>query len=228
MAKGSPTPTRRPRHHPSETEGEILRAAEELLRERPLREITIAQVMLRTGLKRPAFYAHFRDRNDLILRVVQHLEGELFVMADRWLEGDDPEQDIRAALEGVTEIYLTHGPVLAALADAAAADERVEAAYRSMVGAFIDATAEHVSSEQAAGRIAGELDPEQTARALVLLNERYLLEVFGREERVDPSRVIGVLSHVWLATLYGERGWDRPRGPAQTPPEPADGREENR
>jgi AcrR family transcriptional regulator len=203
--RASSTP-RRPRHDPKETEREILQAAEQLLRERPLRDITIEQVMLRTGLKRPAFYAHFRDRNDLILRVVQYIGGELFVMADRWLLGDDPERDVLAALEGVAEVYMTHGRVLRALADAAPADARVESAYRGLVQAFIDATAEHIRSEQAARRTPRDLDAQETARALVWLNERYLSEAFGHGPQDDPSRVIGILSHIWLATLYGQTG----------------------
>ena len=206
MSRRAPAATRRPRHDPRETEREILEAAEQLLRERPLREITIEQVMLQTGLKRPAFYAHFQDRHDLILRVVGHIGSQLFDMADRWLQGDDPERDVLAALAGVIQVYMTHGPVLRALADAAPADARVEGAYRDLVQAFIDATAEHISSEQAGGHIRGDLDAHGTARALVWLNERYLSEAFGRGSQDDPSRALGVLSHIWLATLYGQTG----------------------
>jgi TetR/AcrR family transcriptional regulator, ethionamide resistance regulator len=195
-------PRRRPRHDPKETEGEILAAAEQLLRERPLREVTVEQIMLRTGLKRTAFYAHFRDREDLLLRVVQHIGEALFLMADRWLHGEQPEQDIRDALEGVASVYLTHGPVLRALVDAAPADARVEAAYRTLVQSFIDATAEHIRSEQAAGDIDPTIDAYETARALVWLNERYLSEAFGRAPHDDPARTVGVLHRIWLATLY--------------------------
>jgi TetR/AcrR family transcriptional regulator, ethionamide resistance regulator len=210
MATRVKSPARRPRHDPRETEREILEAAEELLREHPVREMTVEQVMARTGLKRPAFYAHFQDRHDLILRVVGDIGERLFAMADRWLQGDDPEPDVVAAIEGVAEVYLTDGPVLRALADAAGADERVEEAYHGLVQAFVDATAEHIRSEQATGRTAGDLDPHETARALVWLNERYLSEAFGRPPQGDPAKVVGVLSRIWLATLYGAGGPARP------------------
>src|ERR671923_2155742 len=147
---------RRPKHDPKESEREILEAAEQLLRERPFREMTVEAVMSRTGLKRPAFYVHFRDRHDLVLRIVQEIAGELFEMSDRWLKGDDPLTDARAALEGLVTVYVHHGPVLRALADAAGSDEQPEQAYRAFVQAFIDATARHIREEQAAGRI-GEL-----------------------------------------------------------------------
>ncbi len=206
MPGRSKTPARRARHDPKETEREILEAAEQLLRERPVREMTVELVMAQTGLKRPAFYAHFRDRHDLILRVVADIGARLFAMAGRWLEGEDPEPDIVAAIEGVAGVYLSDGPILRALADGAAADGRVEDAYRGLVEAFIDASAEHIRAEQAAGRTSPRLDARETARALVWLNERYLSEAFGRRPQDDPAKVVAVLARIWLATLYGGPG----------------------
>ncbi len=202
MPAGTATPARRPRHDPKETEREILEAAEQLLREHPVREMTIELLMARTGLKRPAFYAHFTDRHDLLLRVVGDIGGRLFAMADRWLSGDDPATDIPAALEGVAAVYLSDGPILLALAEAAAADARVEQAYRGLVEDFVTAAGERIAAEQAAGRTTLELDPRETARALVWLNERYLSEALGRRPHDDPESVVAVLSRIWLATLY--------------------------
>src|SRR2546421_586192 len=170
-----PSARRRARHDPQETEREILAAAEQLLRERPFREITVERIMSRTELKRPAFYVHFRDRHDVVLRVLERIVAELFEMESRWLEGDQPDADVRAALEGAAAVWTKQGPVLLALGDAARLDARAEAAYQQLAESLIDATARHIRDEQAAGRI-GELDVEETARALCWLNERYFTE----------------------------------------------------
>jgi len=156
-----PTTARRPKHDPKVSEQEILAAAEQLLRERPFRDITVENVMSRTGLKRPAFYVQFRDRHDLALRVVEQIGAELFEMTDRWLQGDD----FRAALEGLASVYQRLGPVMRALADAAGADSRVEGAYRFLVEQFIAATAQHIRAEQARGRIRELVDVDQIGRA---------------------------------------------------------------
>jgi AcrR family transcriptional regulator len=207
MPGSTPSPARRPRHDPRETEREILDAAEELLREHPVREMTVELLMARTGLKRPAFYAHFRDRQELLLRVVGDIGERLFAMADRWLLGEEPTRDIPAAIEGVAAVYLSDGPILRALAEASAADARVEQAYRGLVEAFVVAASKRVAAEQAAGRMTVKLDPRETARALVWLNERYLSEAFGRRPQDDPQQVVAVLSRIWLATLYGDDRW---------------------
>src|SRR5215210_9161859 len=69
-------PPRRRRRSPKEAEREIITAAETLLRERPFRELTVDEVMRRTGLSRPSFYVYFKDRHELVLRVVEHLQAE--------------------------------------------------------------------------------------------------------------------------------------------------------
>lgn len=194
---------RRPKHDPGESEREILDAAEELLREVPFRDVTVQAVMERTGLKRPAFYAHFRDRHELALRVVQTIGDELQDMTDRWMQGDDPLRGARDALGGIVSVFERHGPVLRALSDAASTDERVERAYRSLIEDFIAATARHIRDEQAKGRVRDLPDVDETARALIWLDERYLTETLGRAPQADPSVVVDVLYDIWVTTLYG-------------------------
>ena len=145
----------------------------------------------------------FRDRHDLALRVVQDIGAELFEMTDRWLQGDDPHNDARAALEGLASVYLRHGPVLRALSEASGADEQVERAYRGIVNDFVEATARHIREEQARGRIGPLADVDETARALIWLDERYLSEALGREPKADPELVVEVLHRIWMSTLYG-------------------------
>lgn len=203
MAASPATPrTRRPRHHPRESEREILAAAEQVLREVPYREITVEAIMCRTGLKRPAFYAHFRDRNDIVLRVVQDIGGEFFVAVGGWLSGSgEPRELLREAIAESVAVYARHGPILRALADAAPADAGVEAAYRSLVEQLVEAVAERFAEEQRLGAIDPGLDAGETARALVWMNERYLYEMLGRRTE-HPALVARLLQRIWLAVVY--------------------------
>jgi AcrR family transcriptional regulator len=197
-------PARRRRRSPAEAEKEILDSAERFLRARPLRELTIDEVMAGTGLSRPAFYVYFRDRHDLVLRLIQGIGAELFEMADRWLKGSgDPRDDARAAVEGIVAVYARHGPVLRAIADAAGGDPGVEAAYRGLIERFIDATAAHIRAETRAGRVTG-LNARRTAAALVWMNERYLSTCLGGQRQVRPREVVETLYGVWMRTLYLE------------------------
>jgi TetR/AcrR family transcriptional regulator, ethionamide resistance regulator len=194
---------RRRRRTPEVAEAEIIAAAQAFLRERPFRELTVDEVMRRTELSRPSFYVYFRDRHDLVLRVVGRLESELFTMSDRWFRGSgEGRETAREALDGIVEVFAEHGPVMRALADAATDDPRVEEAYGALVQRFVDATARHIDGEMSAGHVL-PLNAGETARALVWMNERYLNESLGREPYANPRTVADTLLTIWTRVLYG-------------------------
>jgi AcrR family transcriptional regulator len=161
--------------------------------------LTIDEVMGGTGLSRPAFYVYFRDRHDLVLRLIGEIGAELFEMADRWLKGGD----LRAGVDGVVAVYAQHGPVLRAISDAAVDDPDVEKAYHGLVQRFIDATAEHIRLEQRRGRAEG-MTARRTAAALVWMNERYLSICLGGGKQLKPREVADTLHQIWTRTLYLE------------------------
>ena len=196
---------RRRRRTPEVAEREIIAAAEGLLRERPFRELTVDEVMRRTELSRPSFYVYFRDRHHLVLRLVERLHAEMAEIAAHWYQGDGPgDVLVREALAGIVEVFERDGAVLHALSDAAADDPEVELAHSAIMASFVDATANHIEAEVEAGSML-PLDAWETARALSLMNERYLVNALGRAPSVAPAVVVETLATIWTRTLYGER-----------------------
>jgi len=178
-------------------------AAEALLRERPFRELTVDDLMRRTELSRPSFYVYFKDRHDLVLRVAQQIGDELFAMSERWYKGTgDGPALVREAIGGLVQVFAEHGPVLHALADAAADDPRVEGVYNTLIERFVDATARHIAQEVAAGRVL-PLDARETAVALTWMMERHLQLRLGRSVLTPPERVTDTLVTIWSRVLYG-------------------------
>lgn len=198
----APAPQRR-RRSPDAARAEILAAARLFLSDRPFRELTVDEVMARTGLSRPSFYVYFRDRHQLLISLVGEIGGELFAMAERWLKGgEDPVEGARAALEGIVAVYSEHGMALKAISDASATDPEVEAIYRALLERFVEATAEHIEEEIAAERML-PFDARETARALVWMNDRYLTEAFGTLPPTPLATVVDTLERIWLRALYG-------------------------
>ena len=197
----------RRRRSPEEAERAILAAARAFLEERPFREMTVEGVMVRTGLSRPAFYAYFRDRYEVVTRLLEGIGVLLFALDWRWLSGGEREGLIDALRAG-SQTFVEYGPVLRAIADAAGYDARVEQVYRyGLIEHIVAAVASRISLDVKAGLSPADLEPEEMARALVLMTERYLLDAFGRPER-RPSRresaaVFRTLEGIWVRTLYG-------------------------
>ena len=198
-------PGRRRRRRRQDSEHEILEAAERLLRERPFRELTVDDLMAATSQSRTAFYRHFTDRQDLLVRLIRDLNAELWEMSAGWLRGSgDPLVEGRQALERLADVYAAHGPLLRAIAEAASHDADVERFYRRMVLGFVDATAARVRRDAAAGRTS-LAHPEHVAAALVWMTERHLAATFGRvgATAADRSAALETLFTIWMRTLYG-------------------------
>jgi TetR/AcrR family transcriptional regulator, ethionamide resistance regulator len=177
--------------------------------------MTVEGVMVRTGLSRPAFYAYFKDRYDLVTRLLEGVGSLLFALDWRWLSGGEVEEEARDvlvdALRAGSRTFVEYGPVLRAIADAAGYDAKVEQVYRyGLIERLVAAVASRISRDVEAGLSPADLEPEQTARALVLMTERYLLDAFGRPEhrpsRRDSAAVFATLEEIWVRTLYGPGG----------------------
>jgi len=191
-----------------EARSEILEAAERFLRERPLRELTVGDLMDRTSIGRSAFYVYFEDRYRLVAALLARLETDFLEAAASWLSDPskpDPFPRLRQALEATVAVWAEHGPVLRAIAEAAAQDHDVEQAYRwGLLERFIVAIADRIETGRALGRI-GDLDARETATALILMNERYLADRFGKSPQIDSQQAVDTLYTIWSATLYGGR-----------------------
>ena len=198
----SATGERRRRRTPEQAEREILEATEEFLRDRPFRDLTIDEVMDRTGLSRPSFYVYFRDRHHLALRLLEELAEQVYEGSNPWLQGsDEPLDDMRAAIAGTVEALAEHGSMMKAMADAATEDAEVERAYRGVVEEFIDATAARIARDVKSGR-AGPVDPGMLATALVWMNERYLLQNPVPDTPEHRRRVTDELTRIWTCAIY--------------------------
>jgi TetR/AcrR family transcriptional regulator, ethionamide resistance regulator len=189
----------RHREQRESTRHRILAAGERFLRENPYRELSVDVVMAETGLTRTAFYRHFDDVTELVLRLFAEVNDELYTVGERWARsaGVGYPAPGRAGLAGTVDVYVRHGPLLRAVAEAAVTDERIEEAYRGSTEAFIELTAAALERMVSAGKL-DVPDAHALARAMTLMNQAYLLAEFGREPQGDPKLALATLESVWL------------------------------
>lgn len=192
----------RRRRRREESERQILDAAEALLRGHPYRDLTVDGVMAAAGQSRTAFYRHFKDRQDLIIRLLGDVAAELYETASTWLSGSgDPLVEGREATAQLVGAWAPHGPLLRAIGEAASHDDEVERVYRGLVQVFIDATIERLRRDVATGR-AVVPDIQETSIALCWMTERYLTITFGLPDAGDPASATAVLHAIWMRAVY--------------------------
>lgn len=180
----------------------IVDAATELVRERSYGQLRVGEVMERAGIGRTIFYRHFDDLGDLLVRAAREAIEELYEAQQALAETrvEHGPQAVRPAIELAVDVYRRHGPLLRAVSDAARSDELVAAGRAPILARFDGLVAEALRRVEAeTGRPFG--DRAETARALNLLAEAYLLDAFGREPRIDPETAADTLTEIWVGLV---------------------------
>jgi AcrR family transcriptional regulator len=185
----------------------IMAATIELVPQLSYPELSVGAIMERAGLERTIFYRHFDDLGDLLMQAGREAIEELYeTQVDLSAARDGAEPDVvRAAIEPAVAAYRRHGPLLRALAEAAAGDVRVAAGQERMRGRFDELVARSLS-ELLEFESTPKADVAEVARALNRMNESYLLEAFGREPRISESAAVDALTGIWIAVIRQRRG----------------------
>lgn len=204
VAAMTPRPDIRRRHRERrlQTRRRILDVARELLEDRPWSEVSIEEITQRAELTRTAFYRHFPNRQMLLLALLDDIGLRLDLVADPWERGEgDPGAQLHRSLRELVDVFHRHGRLLRAIADVAAYDNDVGTIYADLGARLSASAAARIAVDVAEGRSA-VADPEEVAAALVWMNERYLLERFGRPPLADPERAAAALGEVWERAVY--------------------------
>lgn len=200
------TPTRaRARQQPDETRTLILDNAEQLLRARPFRELSVDEVMRPTGYGRTVFYRHFGGLPELVLAVLDRVLPEFTDATQAFVIAAGGPLDLersRALLRPVVEHWARHGPLMRAMRDAAVYDSAIDDLVSETQASFHELIVAALQQRRAAGLLQ-RADLHEVARLLASMNQRYLMLAFGDgdgdEEAIE--RVVDTLALGWTAIV---------------------------
>lgn len=77
-----------PEHRVNTTKRKLRDALMELLKDKPLRSITVKELCLRAGLNRGTFYAHYSDVFDLMEQIEAEIENDFFAALEPILSAE--------------------------------------------------------------------------------------------------------------------------------------------
>ena len=165
---------------------------------RAVRRAGVGQISERAGFSRPTFYAHFRDKRELLLQ-----RAAARPSCWRWpRHGSRPGTgDLRATLEGVLQAFRRHSATVAALVEGATYDEEVAAFWRGFHELFVRSARDRAMSE------APDLDvraAEALAFALVWMTERAFTENIATG-RVDDDALLDAMERLWRSGVGAEQ-----------------------
>jgi AcrR family transcriptional regulator len=181
----------------------VLAATEGLLAEgASYADLNIERIATRAGISRTAFYFYFRDNRQLLMRLTEDVNEQLYQQADIWFSGaGEPESEMREALTNIAALYAEHGVLLRAIVEVATYDDEVARFWRAMLGRFVEASRRRIEAEQSAGRAVAR-HAHATAFALCWMTERSMYQQLVQGEP-PADEVVEAMVGIWLRSVYG-------------------------
>ena len=200
-----------PRRHA--TERAFLQATEALLTEgSSFADLNVRRVAERAGRTRTAFYAHFEDRRQLLLALLDKAASEALAAIGPFLAGDGPldHDELVASIRGLLATFRRYAVLVRAVVEAASYDDQVAAYWDGVIGRFIEGTRHRLRVEGL-----GADEATATATALVWMNERtcYQQAVRGATG-LDDDTTVAALSQVWWGVVLAARAGLSDRSPS--------------
>ncbi len=183
----------------------VLAAAERLLADASLEELSVGQLAREAGVSRASFYFYFESKQAVLAALLDAVIGEISEAAAPWLERAEspPPEALRQAVEGSVGVWRRHGAVLRAAVESSRSSPEIGELWRSQIGAFIDAAAAQIERDRDAGVAPADgLDAHALAAALIWMNERTFYVMTLEDDRSGDAQLIDTVAAVWLRAVY--------------------------
>ena len=182
-------------------------ATEQLLRERPLHQISVADIIAAAGVSRTSFYAYFASKTAVIAACLREVMDQVMVAVRPFhTQSDgDPEAAIRVSLEQWVEVCKTHGALLRTVSEEWPHDERIRELWFETMEMVTAGTARVLGAARACGEAPPGADPRALAACLMWGYERVLhVALVGDAVGLrDPDAIVEPLAQMMVGGVYG-------------------------
>jgi AcrR family transcriptional regulator len=200
----------RPRGHhgTSGAEQTILDAAEELLAEVPLHDLSVAQIIRAAGVSRATFYFYFSSKFAVLTALVARVMDEIYEASQPFVarsNGRPAEVALTSRLRAATAIWSEHRAVMRATSENWHAYPELRALWLGFVHRFSEGIASEIDRERALGNAPAGLDSRQLAAVLCWTVERslYIAGLGLHDSLRDETDAADALTRIWLGAVYG-------------------------
>ncbi len=189
---------------------EILDATERLLRKMPFSELNVTIVMAHTRLSRSSFYEYFKDLHEVLVMLTGRVVQEMATLT-REVDARAPSAEDRIGyLAALREKYLIscrlhrrHRHLYRALVEAANSDAAAARVLEDYLETMTQGAMENLKNVQKAGGAVG-LNVRETARAMILMTEGYILEKLCRGHAADLEQVTDIMLMILDRVCFGQ------------------------
>lgn len=195
----------------------ILEATEALLRERPIADISVADISARAGVVRSGFYFYFPTKGAAVAAVLGDLADEMLSGAESFFADDtDGVEAVRAAMWAGWRAWSAQRDLVLGVIDARGTDPGVREMWDAWVQRFVTTLGDAVALKRERGTAVGTATAAGDPHDLIVVLTGAVERTFERMSRsvIEPDQVAGLIEtlvSVWSPAIYGTY-----RGPEPT------------
>ncbi|MGH2891975.1 MAG: TetR/AcrR family transcriptional regulator [Solirubrobacteraceae bacterium] len=187
----------------------ILDATEQLLRERPLHQLSVADIIDAAGVSRTSFYAYFASKTAVIAECLREVMDEVMVAVRPFhsQSGSDAEAAIQVSLRQWVEVCRTHGALLRTVSEEWPHDAEIRKLWFETLETVTAGTARVIRSARESGQAPAGADPRALAACLMWGYERVLHVALVGDAAGLPNldAIVEPLAQMMVGGLYGQR-----------------------
>ena len=192
-----------------QTRERLLRATEDLLSKRSLRELRVVDIAREAGTSPATFYQYFKDVDDAVLLLAEQADDEMPALVEQleaaW-SGEDRLERARGVVDGFIRHWDSHRAILRVRNLAAEeGDRRFRRTRRKALGPVLGGLAGQIESFQRQGKVGPEIHPYAAAAALAAFLER-LASYHSELEGLGIARddLVDTCARILIQTVTGE------------------------
>jgi AcrR family transcriptional regulator len=199
----------RPRGHSgtSEAETTILDAAERLLAEVPLHELSVAQIITEAKISRATFYFYFSSKFAVLTALVARVMDELLEasLAFRITADEKPARLLERRVEAATAVWTEHRAVLRATVENWNAFPELRTLWLGVMERLTEGIAREIDHERAAGTAVPGPDTRQLAAVLAWAIARclYVAGLGVHDFMASEKETVTAITRLWVTAAYG-------------------------
>jgi AcrR family transcriptional regulator len=202
-----PSAGRRFAGEPTRAQAAILAATEQLLQQRALHELSVADIIEAAGISRTSFYAYFPSKTAVIAAGLRRVMDEVMVAVEPLHAdtGANPEAAIRGSLGRWVSVATRHGALLRAVSEQWPHDAELRELWFGMLDTMATGTARVIDHARRAGNAPPGAPARSLAACLMWGYERVLhLALVGEAAGLPgPDAIVEPLTQMMVGGLYG-------------------------
>jgi len=164
-------------------------------------QVSVEELAAEAGIARATFYLHFRDKGELVARLMARVTTEIVEAATLRTPDRVTRGDLKKTVKAVVTTYQRHYAVMAAIVETSAYDPQVEAQFRKMMDQLVDVNRRAVQRLKQAGRLSADTPP-QIADVITWAFERSCHQLTHGRKPTQINALIESLTHVIWSSMY--------------------------